>query len=503
MSTPTTTHEPVASSTAAPETATPATPGAGPSDKDRQRRDKARARRLHKHLRRARVRPRIALLNRWGWYELLLTAAFSTTRQIGALHLGTSAAPTSHRGLFAGRDWHHRWAVFLDVFTLYLDGGLKNPNIVVVGDIGAGKSSFIKTLLVIRALLLGRRVVIVDKKSQRRADGTVEGEYALLARELGVTPIRFATGGGAGGSRINPLDPAIGAGQVSRYELLRAILAEALGRPIRPLEGRALRIAVDVAIADAEAGGQVATIREVIAQLADPGPSAQGRLSQYESLEDLAGWGREAAAELSRMVEEDLAGLVDGPTSPDINLTAGLTVFDISALPEDGPAVPIVMAIVNTWLRGTLAAQADTVPTVFVVDEAGLVMEGSFAKVTRRNQKVARGEALSNVSGMQHVSDTQGDPYALATLREAGTVVVYRQEKPDEARACVQTFGLPAQCVSLIQTLPDGAALVRVGGGKPFVLNHVRSDWEVSVANTDDAMTSEATIALHDAGEAA
>jgi type IV secretory pathway VirB4 component len=478
------------------------TAGAG-TDKHRVRRDRARARRLRTHLRRARVRPRIALLNRWGWYELRLRAALSTTRQIGSLHLGTSAAPTAHRGLFVGRDWHHRWAVFLDVFTAYLDGILKNPNIVVVGDIGAGKSSLIKTWLVIRQLLLGRRVVVVDKKSQRRADGTVEGEYAMLARELGVSPIRLITGTGSGGSRINPLDPAIGAGQVSRYELLRAILTEALGRPITPLEGRALRIAVDIAISDAEGSQRVATIREVITHLADPGQHAQARLSQYETLEDLAAWGREAAAELSRMVEEDLAGLVDGPTSPDISLAAGLTVFDISALPEDGPAVPIVMAIVNTWLRGTLAAQADTIPTTFVVDEAGLVMEGSFAKVTRRNQKVARGEALSNVSGMQHVSDTQGDPFALATLREAGTVVVYRQEKPDEARACVETFGLPSQCIDLIQRLPDGAALVRFGGGKPFVLDHVRSSWEVPVANTDDAMTSEATIALHEISEAA
>lgn len=468
----------------------------GEDSKASDRRRKERAKRLARHQRRARVRTRFGFLAKRGFYDFVLQASLSTTRQTGSLHLGTTAAPTSPRGLFVGRDWHHRWAIFLDVFTAYADGLLKNPNIAVIGDIGAGKSSLVKTWLVIRELLLGRRVVVVDKKQQRRGDGVVEGEYAALARALDVTTVRFVTGKNSDGSRINPLDPLVGAGRVSRYELLRAILAEALGRGISPLEGKALRIAVDLAVSEAEDAGGVATIRDVITHMCDPSPRAQERLSRYESLADLASWGREAAAELERMVEEDLAGLFDGPTSPDVSLTGGLMVFDISALPDDGPAVAIVMAVVNTWLRGTLAAQTDTVPTVFVVDEASLVMEGAFAKVTYRNQKVARGEALCNVSSMQHVSDMKKDSPAISTLREAGTVVIYRQEKPEEARWCVEVFGLPKQCIGLIQTLGDGDALVRVGSAKPFVMSHMRSDWEVGVSNTDDAMTSEATIAL-------
>jgi len=75
-------------------------------------------------------------------------------------------------------------------------------------------SSLIKTWAVIRQLTLGRRVVVIDKKRQQglRADGTGtlgQGEYARLARALGVTPIRFVLGRNSGGSRINVLDPAI------------------------------------------------------------------------------------------------------------------------------------------------------------------------------------------------------------------------------------------------------------------------------------------------------
>ena len=93
----------------------------------------------------------------------------------------------------------------------------------------------------------------------------------------------------------------------------------------------------------------------------------------------LTAWGQEAATSLQRLVEEDLAGLIDGPTSPEITLNAGLTVFDISALPDDGPGVSIVMAIVNSWLKGVLANQHNTVPTVFVVEEGWHIVTASRA----------------------------------------------------------------------------------------------------------------------------
>ena len=63
------------------------------------------------------------------------------------------------------------------------------------------------------------------------------------------------------------------------------------------------------------------------------------------------------------MIEDDLAGLIDGPTSENIRLNSGLTVFDVSLLPEDGPALPIVMTIINTWLANTLYRQTTPVPT--------------------------------------------------------------------------------------------------------------------------------------------
>lgn len=444
-------------------------------------------------------------LDRLGWYEPLARPSRSTTRQVAGLFLGTSSAPTSSNGLVVGKEQFTGWPFFHDVFQAYRDGVVSSPNVIVLGDIGHGKSSFIKTWAVIRQVTLGRRVVVIDKKRQQgvRADGTGtlgEGEYARLARALGVTPVRFVLGRASGGSRVNVLDPAIAgtgdSGGANQLQLLRAVLQEALGRPIRPMEGKALRVAHKVAVAAARQEGREATILDVVSHLDAPTVASLEHVPGRVNLAALAEWGQEAAAELERMIDEDLAGLIDGPTSPEVSLNAGLTVFDISALPDDGPAVPIIMAIVNSWLRAVLDNQPATVPTVLVVEEGWHIVEGTFAKVTRRNQKIARGEALMNVTALQHISDVKADSPAIATIQETETVVVYRQSKEADAQRCVDLFNLPAACKATLMDLPKGTALVKIGSGKPVIVTHMRSSWETSLSDTDEAMFSSATVDL-------
>ena len=58
---------------------------------------------------------------------------------------------------------------------------------VVVGQIGRGKSAFVKTYLW-RQAVFGRRAWVVDPK----------GEYGALARAWGVTPVALRPGGRCG-----------------------------------------------------------------------------------------------------------------------------------------------------------------------------------------------------------------------------------------------------------------------------------------------------------------
>lgn len=130
------------------------------------------------------------------------------------------------------------------------------------------------------------------------------------------------------------------------------------------------------------------------------------------------------------MIEDDLAGLIDGPTSEEIQLNAGLTVFDVSLLPEEGPALPIVLTIVSTWLANTLYRQVDPVPTTLLIEEAWHTVQGSVAAVTRRNTKLSRALSLSCQFAFHHISDIPADSPAIAMIVDAHVI----------PRACAQVI---------------------------------------------------------------
>lgn len=437
-----------------------------------------------------------------GGYDLRVPLLKSTTRQTAALHLAVASAPTSSRGLYAGEDLMTGWPVFHDPIQGYRERTLSSPNCVLVGDVGGGKSSFTKTWILMRNLMLGRRVVVVDKKMQAAGDPDAEheGEYAALARALGIEPIRFT--GRPGGVRINPLDPVISgshrgeelaAGQIT---LLKAILDEVIGRPLTQDESKALRVAHETALTRARDRGAVATIRDVTRYLLEPDQDVVAHQLGRYGVDEYAAWGRQIGFALEECIAGDLAGLIDGETSEQIQLRAGLTVFDISALPDSGPAVPVVMAIINTWLRATLVSQRAVVPTYFVVEEGWHLVTGSFAKVSQQNTKKSRGLALSTVTNYQHISDVPADSPAIATIKEAGTAAIFAQTKDDDARECAQLFGLPPSSVELIKNLERGCCLLKVGSHPAVLMRASRSSTEAFYADTDGALLSRARAAL-------
>lgn len=442
-----------------------------------------------------------------GFYDPAAPGILSSTRQMEFAHMAVAAPPTSHRGLIFGIDADSGWFLIHDVFEGY-GQTLESPNVVYIGDLGQGKSSAMKTWGVLRQLILGRRIVVIDKKYQIDRRG---GEYTPLAQALGVAPIRFLIGGG--GARINILDPRIATrldedsdgppreGDAAGFEapagqsmLLRAVTEEALGRRLSPREGKALRMAHRQALETAQREGRVADIRDVLAALYRPDAGAAEAAGLAR--EELKEWGRDPAFELERMIEDDLSGLIDGPTSEEIRLNAGLTVFDVSLLPEEGPALPIVMTIVSTWLANTLHRQADPVPTTLLIEEAWHTVQGSVATVTRRNTKLSRALSLSCQFAFHHISDIPGDSPAIAMIKECGTALIYKQSKGDDAKACERLFSLPPGSAAEIAALPKAHCLFKIGSADPVVAIHLRSQLEAELTDTDHAMKSRAITQL-------
>ncbi|MGO1598461.1 MAG: ATP-binding protein [Brachybacterium sp.] len=438
-------------------------------------------------------------MNFLGLYDQQTTMLRSTTSQTSALHLAVAGAPTSSFGLFAGEDQITGWPIFHDPIQGYREKIATSPNCVILGDVGAGKSSLAKTWIMMRNLMLGRRVVIVDKKMQTAGteDSEHEGEYAAAARALGVEPIRFT--GEESGLRINPLDPVITGAQhltASHTDLLKAILEEVMGEPLTADERKAMRVARDAAVLRARGEGRVATIHDVTRYLVEPDKETVDKQLGHYGVEEYAQWGRRIGFSLEECIEGDLAGLIDGETSAEIRVNAGLTVFDISALPDSGPAVPVVMAIINTWLRSTLLKQKSAVPTFFVIEEGWHLVSGSFAKVSQQNTKKSRGLALSTVTNYQHLSDVPTDSPAIATIKEAGTVVMFRQARREDAEACQRLFGMPASSIDLMMNLEQGYCLMKVGSKPPMLMRASRSSIEAQVADTDGALLSQGRVEL-------
>ena len=422
-----------------------------------------------------------------------MTSSASTSRQMRGVALAEVRPSTTTEGLALGVDVESGWPVFHDPFTLYGNDGFSSPNVVVFGDLGAGKSVAAKTW-VLRNLMVGRRVVIVDKKLQDLGDGTRAGEYSTLARALGFTPITLKVGGG--GTCINILDPLIAGesvnGVAGQQLLLETVASAAVGRALGERERKALRVARESAVRAAWEQGRVAHVGDVTRFLLDP---LDVEMPGISGADVLAEWGRDVAFALERLVAEELAGLIDGPTSEGVNVSGALTVFDISSLPDEGAAVGIMMSVLNTWLHAMIARSPETVPTLFVVDEAWHVTEGDFARIARKNAKLARGLGISNMTILQHPGDISQDSPAIAMIRESQTAFVFRQDKADDARSVCELFGWDVgEWGPLLQKLGTGVCVVKIGVGRPLVCAWRVSDFELTVGTTDAAMTSRATL---------
>lgn len=431
----------------------------------------------------------------YGLYDPAPEGGISTTRQTEISNLAVPWSPTSYKGLLFGLDLESGWGVMHDPIFAY-PNTVNNANVILIGDLGSAKSSGGKTWGCLRPLILNRNVIVVDKKPSD--SNPEEGEYAALSRFFGREPITFKIGGG--GACLNIFDPAISPevedtrtngseAPPSQAQLLRAVATEVLGRPVSSREGKAMRTAHHRVLKETRAAGRTPTIGLVIARMLDPSPIDCEELQIERTV--LREWGYDLAFELERFVDEDLSGLIDGETSENVVLADGLTVFDVSQLPETGPALAIIMTVINTWMTNRLFRAKNRRQTHFIVEEAWHVVQTSVAKVIRRNQKVSRAIGLSNWFMFHHVSDIPPGTEAEAIIKECDTVLVYQQKKAPDARAAVEMFDLPASSYGTILNLATGTCLMKIGNEAPFEVKHLRSDVEKILTDTDKALTAQ------------
>jgi type IV secretory pathway VirB4 component len=379
---------------------------------------------------------------------------WATSSDLVSLRLPAHDAGTGLSGESLG-DAQYGSSFALDAFDAYGAGVVSNPNVIVAGSIGAGKSTIVK-MQIERAVRRGRRAVIIDPK----------GEYRELAERHGSVPVALGRDGWC--SPFSEDDR-------EARDLLRALFASAQGTPLT--------------------SDQHFALDEVWQRLGSPRPSRVlwslfGLLSSHlESTAPSAE--RSLALMLYRFVHGDLAGLFDGPGEP-LVFGGELVVVDLSAQWSSNSLSVAVLSAVAAAQH--VVAQSDQLGYL-VIDEAwALLSDANALRWLQGSWKLARARGLSHMMVLHRWSDiaAAGDAgsvereRARGLLRECETAWLFRQP-PDEAREMAEALGLRDREERYLTALPKGVALVRFGSHRSIV--RVRpDDVDRTFIDTDVAM---------------
>ncbi len=391
-------------------------------------------------------------------------------------------------GAYIGRD-AYGGAWLYDPWALYERGLLPGPNMLVVGQIGCGKSAFVKSY-VCRQRVFGRQAWVLDPKS----------EYAPLARALGGRPIALQPGGDV---RLNPLSPR--GGRDAQLSLLRSVAQAALRRELTPDEDAGLRVALDLVSEECRAAEP--TLPEIVEALLYPRAAMVADLATTR--EEFAAASRQAALALQRLCEGDLRGMFDGPTSGDLELDAPLVVLDLSAV-QDSAALGILMTCAAAWLQGIVMERTreaegggDSGRKVIVgLDEGWRVASHiGVAEWLQQSFKLSRAHGVQNIMVVHRLSDlgaagaagSRETRIAEGLIADTDTKVIYAQP-PDQLEALRDLLGLSSTEIELVPTLRRGEALWLVGR-RSFLVQHRLSSIERDLVDTDARMIEHRDLA--------
>ena len=387
------------------------------------------------------------------------------------------------RGVYVGSDAFTGSAFCFDPWTLYADGLLTNPNVLLAGVIGQGKSALAKSLAV-RSIAAGRRVYV---------PGDPKGEWAVVAEAVGGTVI--ALGHGLD-TRLNPLDAghagsvlsAMSAVRPRQLRLLSSLAETTLSRDLHASEHTAIDAALTTAVHRA---GLSPTIPEVITALVDPDPAAAALdgVSSAQRATD----SRDLVHGLRRLVKGDLAGLFDGPSTVTLDDQAPMVVLDLSRLGSHENALAIAMTCTSAWLEGSLAAGQGQ--RWIIYDEAWRLLRS--VPLLRRMQaqwKLSRAHGIANLLILHRLSDldavgaagSEARALAEGLLADCSTRIIYRQET-DQLTAAGAALGLTSTERDLLPALPRGTGLWKIPN-RSYVVHHRLHPEEATVFDTDAAM---------------
>ncbi len=386
----------------------------------------------------------------------------STTRHLGSCYPLFNDPSLECKKVFIGKQYFGGKFTY-DPFDLYSLNILTNPNIVVLGQIGRGKSSFIKTFL-LREMAFGRRCLIIDPK----------GEYGPLLSHFGFEPIVLRPGGR---HRISPI-------RENDNQLLYALTEIGLKRSLMPLEKSAL----DLAVCNAKRKSKDPNLRSIACELEDP--LLNDSMPNSVSVTTLLEHSLEMSLELRRLLSSDLKGVMDSTNSLTIDYSNQIISIDLSYL-QGTDSLGVGIACVLSLVEDYLSSNKITGGFFIVIDEAWAVLTNSrVANFFQMTWKLSRSYGVSNIAVIHRASDLTDQSNSSVKvgglLSDSETKIIYAQSE-SEASNATKLFNLSLTEERYITQLPLGRALWKVGS-RSFLVDHLLGLREAKLINTDQKM---------------
>jgi len=343
--------------------------------------------------------------------ELMISSNMNSS-PIAASFPFISSDLTSDNGVLYGINRHNNSLIIFDRFSL------QNANTCVFATSGAGKSYAVK-LEVLRSLMMGTEVIIIDPES----------EYKYLAEAVSGTFIDISLNSE---SKINPFDLPRGlAGNTRPADIIRSAIITIKGL-LRLMLGEFTHqedSLIDRAIFETYAKKDIGPESD----LTNIEPPVLSDLEQI--LSGMEG-GEDLALRLKKYTEGTFSGLVNNQTN--VDLDNQLVVFSVRDL-EDELRPAGVYTIVNyIWnvVRSKMKKR------ILVIDEAWWLMQrDDSAKFIFALVKRCRKYYLGVTTITQDVSDFLNNKYGRAIVTNSAMQLLMRQS-PASIDVVKKTFAL-------------------------------------------------------------
>ena len=399
----------------------------------------------------------------------------ATTAHLCSAYPFAAEAGLGTAGVYLGANVLTGGAGFaFDPFEAYRRGLVTNPNMLLAGEPGTGKSATAKCLIYRTCGVLGRWVAIADPK----------GEYLGLADALGLSVVSLHPGGTA---RMNPLDRGSDVSADSPDDIamrqagmVAALVATVLRRDLTPIEDAALCWGIEHL---ARRRGQQPTLADLAALLCEPTDEMARRATTTPA--ELARSVDAARYGLGKLLDRSLRGMFDGPTNVRLDWGGPGVVIDLSAVHHEPEALTLVMLAVTAWLQAVMRTTTGP-PRLQVLDEAwSLLASERTSRYLQSSWKLGRSYGMANIAIVHRLSDlrAQADDgtatakVSMGLLADTQTRVLFRQSSDQVADARSQ-LGLTSTEATVLSRLCRGRALWKVGGSTA-VVQHVigRREW--------------------------